>query len=114
MSKINIETILKQNKKTEINIKTTGILQEDKIKYKENNIINILDIKNETLKRKNKDYEIIIDFKNETIINNYINHELKLKLKIKVKTKKIEQNKINIEYIIIDTNDIFEYEIIWR
>lgn len=112
MSKINIETILKQNNKTEINIKTTGILQEDKIKYKENNIINILDIKNETLKRKNKDYEIIIDFKNETIINNYNNHELKLK--IKVKTKKIEQNKINLEYIIIDTNDIFEYEIIWR
>ena len=112
MSKINIETILKQNKKTEINIKITGILQDDKIKYKENNIINILDIKSETLKRKNKDYEIIIDFKNETIINNYNNHELKLK--IKVKTKKIEQNKINIEYIIIDTNDIFEYEIIWR
>ena len=112
MSKINIETILKQNRKTEINIKTTGILQEDKIKYKENNMINILDIKNETLKRKNKDYEIMIDFKNETIINNYNNHELKLK--IKVKTKKIEQNKINLEYIIIDTNDIFEYEIIWR
>jgi len=112
MSKINIETILKQNKKTEINIKTTGILQDDKIKYKENNIINILDIKNETLKRKNKDYEIIIDFKNEKIINNYNNNELKLK--IKVKTKKIEQNKINLEYIIIDTNDIFEYEIIWR
>ena len=112
MSKINIETILKQNNKTEINIKTTGILQEDKIKYKENNIINILDIKNETLKRKNKDYEIIIDFKNETIINNYNNNELKLKIKEKI--KKIEQNKINIEYIIIDTNDIFEYEIIWR
>ena len=112
MSKINIETILKQNKKKEINIKITGILQDDKIKYKENNIINILDIKNETLKRKNKDYEIIIDFKNETIINNYNNH--KIKLKIKEKIKKIEQNKINIEYIIIDTNDIFEYEIIWR
>ena len=112
MSKINIEIILKQNKKTELSIKTLGILQDDKIKYKENNIINILDIKNETLKRKNKDYEIIIDFKNEIITNNYNNNELKLK--IKVKNKKIEQNKINIEYIIIDTEDIFEYEIIWR
>ena len=112
MSKINIEIILKQNKKTELSIKTLGILQDDKIKYKENNIINVLDIKNETLKRKNKDYEIIIDFKNEIITNNYNNHELKLK--IKVKNKKIEQNKINIEYIIIDTKDIFEYEIIWR
>lgn len=112
MSKINIEIILKQNKKTELSIKTLGILQDDKIKYKENNIINVLDIKNETLKRKNKDYEIIIDFKNEIITNNYNNNELKLK--IKVKNKKIEQNKINIEYIIIDTKDIFEYEIIWR
>ncbi len=112
MSKINIEIILKQNKKTELSIKTLGILQDDKIKYKENNIINVLDIKNKTLKRKNKDYEIIIDFKNEIITNNYNNNELKLK--IKVKNKKIEQNKINIEYIIIDTKDIFEYEIIWR
>lgn len=111
MSKINIETSIKQNNKIE-KTTTQAILQDNIIKYKENNIINILDIEKEKLKRKTNEYEITIDFKNKTIINKYNEYEIPLKIKIINKT--IEQNKINIKYQIIDTKDIFEYEIIWR
>ncbi|MGM9850421.1 MAG: hypothetical protein ACI31V_05955 [Bacilli bacterium] len=108
MSKVSIETSLKKNNNEELNIKTLGILQEEQIKYKESEIISIFDINKETLKRKSNDYDLTIDFKNEIIKTEYIN------IKIRIIDKQIEQNKIKIKYEVIDTKDIFEYEIIWR
>ncbi len=106
MSKINIKTTLKKNNTEEINIKTQGILQEDKIKYKENKIINIFDINKEILKRKKEDYNIIIDFKNKIIKTEYLD------IKIRIINKQIEKNRIKIKYEV--EKDTFEYEIIWR
>lgn len=112
MSKIYIETSIKQNKKTNKKLSILGILQDGIVKYTENNTMNILDTKEETLKRKNKEKELIIDFKNEIIKTNYNNYNLELKIKVKSEIKK--ENYMKIEYILIDTKDIFEYEIKWR
>ena len=108
MSKVSIETSLKKNNNEELNTKTLGILQEEQIKYKESEIISIFDIKKETLKRKSDDYNLTIDFKNELVKTEYLD------IKIRIIDKQIEQNKIKIKYEVIDTKDIFEYEIIWR
>lgn len=108
MSKVSIETSLKKNNNEELNIKTLGILQEKQIKYKENEIISIFDINKETLKRKSDDYNLTIDFKNELVKTEYLD------IRIRIIDKQIEQNKIKIKYEVIDSKDIFEYEIIWR
>ena len=108
MSKVSIETSLKKNNNEELNIKTLGILQEEQIKYKESEIISIFDIKKETLKRKSDDYNLTIDFKNELVKTEYLD------IRIRIIDKQIEQNKIKIKYEVIDSKDIFEYEIIWR
>lgn len=106
MSKINIETSLKKNNIEDINIKTQGILQDGRIKYKEDKIMNILDIEKEQLERKTEEYKLLIDFKNEKLITEY------LELNLSIIEKEKEQNKIKIKYKIEE--DIFEYRIIWR
>ena len=85
MSKVNIETSLKKN-----------------------NVMNILDIKEEILKRKSDNYDLIIDFKNQIIKTEYLD------IKIRIIEKEIKQNKIKIKYKMIDAKDIFEYKIKWR
>lgn len=108
MSKIIIKATIKQNNQIQEQIETKGILQDNEIKYINNKTITILDIKNEKLKRVSEDYNMIIDFKNQLIKTEYLN------IKIRIINKQIEQNKIKIKYQIIETSDIFEYEIIWR
>ena len=63
MSKKEIQTELKRNNKTEINIKTQAIIQNNIIKYIENNIINIEELKEEKITRRTKEYIIILDLK---------------------------------------------------
>lgn len=106
MSKISIETSLKKNNIEDINIKTQGILQDGRIKYKEDKIMNILDIEKEQLERKTEEYKLLIDFKNEKLITEYLD------INLSIIEKQKEQNKIKIKYKIEE--DIFEYEIIWR
>lgn len=108
MSKIIIKATIKQNNQIQEQIETKGILQDNEIKYINNKTITILDIENEKLKRVSEDYNMIIDFKNQLIKTEYLN------IKIRIINKQIEQNKIKIKYQIIETSDIFEYEIIWR
>jgi hypothetical protein len=106
MSKISIETSLKKNNIEDINLKTQGILQDGRIKYKEDKIMNILDIEKEQLERKTEEYKLLIDFKNEKLITEF------LELNLSIIEKQKEQNKIKIKYKIEE--DIFEYRIIWR
>ena len=106
MSKINIETSLKKNNIDDINLKTQGILQDGRIKYKEDKVMNILDIEKEILERKTEEYKLSIDFKNKKLITEY------LELNLSIIEKQKEQNKIKMKYKIEE--DIFEYEIIWR
>ena len=108
MSKIIIKATIKQNNQIQEQIETKGILQDNEIKYINNKTITILDRKNEKVKRVSEDYNMIIDFKNQLIKTEYLN------IKIRIINKKIEQKKIKIKYQIIETSDIFEYEIIWR
>ena len=112
MSKINIETSIKQNNKMQEHYTTNAIIENNKIKYIYNKIINILDINELTLKRKTEEYKLIIDFKNEKIKTESIGHQIDID--IKIVSEKKEQNRITIKYEIIDTKDIFEYKIIWR
>ena len=111
MSKINIEVKLEENKKEKQNIKTMGILLNNKIKYKSDDAINILDIEELLLTRKTKEYKIILDFKNNNIKYKYNNSELILDIKTKIKR---EHQELIIEYKILDTNDNYKYRIIWR
>ncbi len=112
MSKINIEVCLTNQKEKIINIKTQGIIADNKIKYIENNTINILDLEKETLRRSTKEYTLLLDFKNEKALYDY--NTYKLPLEIKVINKEIKPNKITIKYKILETNDIYEYKINWR
>lgn len=111
MLKVKIEVKLEENKKEKQNIKTMGILLNNKIKYKSDDAINILNIDELTLKRKTKEYEIILDFKNNNIKYKYNNSELILDIKTKIIKN---QQELIIEYKILDTNDNYKYKIIWR
>lgn len=112
MSKINIKATIKQNGKKEEEIEATALLENNEITYLYNGIATILDIKEQKIRRVTEKLELIIDFENELIITDY--EECSLDISIKVIKKELEQNKIKIKYEVIDSKDIFEYEIIWR
>lgn len=112
MSKINIKTTIKQNDEIQEEIEAKALLEKEKITYLNNGIVTILDIKKQQIRRITQEFELIIDFKKELIITDY--EECSLDLSIKVINKQINQNKIYIKYEIIDSKDIFEYEILWR
>lgn len=112
MSKIIIKACIKQNGVIQEKIETPAILQNNKITYLNNKIVTKLDIKKQELRRITEEFELIIDFKNELIITDY--KECSLDLRIRIIKKQIEQNRISIKYEMIDTKDIFEYEITWR
>lgn len=112
MSKINIKATIKQNGEIQEEIEAKALLEKNEITYLYNEIATILDIKNKKIRRITEEFELIIDFKNELIITEY--EECSLDLSIKVIDKQTEQNRIYVKYEVIDSKDIFEYEIIWR
>ena len=112
MSKINIKTTIKQNGEIQEEIEAKALLEKNEITYLNNGIATILDIKKQKIRRITEEFELIIDFKNELIITNY--EECSLNLIIRVIDKQTEQNRIYVKYEVIDSKDIFEYEIIWR
>lgn len=112
MSKIKIKAFLSQNDKILISSNYDGIKIDNNIKYNENGIKNIFDIKNNILKRINKEYEIIIDFKNKTGKYLYNNFEIPIKVKILKQYK--NDSEIYIKYKLdLDTEDLgtFVYKI---
>lgn len=86
-----------------LDYKTNGIINNNKIVYKENDItVNVLKLKNEVrINRKSKDYEIDLYFKkNSKTISNYSIFGGKKKFELETITKNL---------IITDTKIIIEY-----
>lgn len=109
MSKIIINLKLNQNNKKIFNEKLNAIEINNTIKYKQENIINILNKNTKTLKRKTEEYEFILDYEHEVI--KYILNNRELEIKIKIIKQEVEKNRINIKYEILDTKEIFEYKL---
>ena len=104
-------SLLASNKKTVLR-EAQALLENNEITYLNNRILTTLDIKKQKVKRVTEEFDLIIDFKNELIITKYL--ECSLDLNIKIIDKQIEQNRIYVKYEVIDSKDIFEYEITWR
>jgi len=114
MSKIRINsTLINLTEKEKTIYEGLGIKNNNKIQYKDNNIIVTLDLKDEIiLKRKSKEYEIIMKFKENTSKGIYNIFEFNSNIPLEIVTKKIikEENKISIEYkLYIDKQLIGDY-----
>lgn len=96
MSKIRMNVLLTKDNKTLITTKCNGILIDNKIKYEEQNMKNILDIKNNTLTRKNNEYEIYLDFTNQQ--GSYIYNQLQIPITLDIDKLINESNKYYIHY----------------
>lgn len=106
MSKINIKYSIKNPNET-IQNECLGILNDNKISYTDNNIMTIFNIDSLELIRRTDEYELKLLFNNNIC---YItNNEGTLNIDLKFKTKKIDINKLYIEYIL--ANEIYYYEL---
>ena len=94
-----------RNEKKEYNIK--GIYSDNKIKYKENDTLMNIDLKNITLERINENQEIKFNFKNNTCY--IISDGLNLEINIEVLEKKVLNNYFYVYYKI--ENDYFKLEV---
>jgi len=113
MSKINIESKLLNKTTNEIyNINTKAIKDDDILKFYDNDILNIIDIKNNLIERKNNEYNIKLDFNNEKGI--YILNNFSFDFDIKINNLDKGKNYIEIDYIIyMDEVKEYNYRIRW-
>lgn len=116
MSKIKGEIILKNKEEKEKNIiNFKGIYTNNHISYKENDILVTIDIMNNkiVMKRVASDYEAILSLiLNKTTKNKYnIKNVGCVILNIKTLKLNIDNNCIDIEYLVIDSNETFSYRI---
>ncbi len=93
-----------RNEKIEYNIK--GILQDNKLKYKDNDSTMIIDLKNKTLNRIKDNQEYLFDFINSKCYINYNNTSILLPINV---IKYEFNNNIFVKYQI--ENDNFEIKI---
>lgn len=108
-------TVTTNNSKEEYSI--LGIYDEEnkKIEYLENRdlVTNvILDYQHKTLKRDNKDYYLEYQLLEDKVTENKIEiKELDQSMILKIKTEKfrIESNKIEIVYTILDSDETIDY-----
>lgn len=106
MSKIKVNYSIK-NKEEIISNECLGILNNNRISYTDNNIMTSFNINTFELIRKTDEYEIKFLFNNNICYIN--NNGNELSIDIEVKAKKIDINKIYIEYILSD--EIYYYEL---
>lgn len=110
-------TIITDGLKEEYNLLGEYDLENDIIYYNENKGLVTsmkLDLKNKLLIRENKDY--YIEYKlieNKETLNKIIIKELDKVLELRIKTEKFEitNNKIEIIYVLLDSNEKVIYEI---
>ena len=113
--KSKIKYIIKSSTSNEEEIKY-GKIEKNKIVYKEKNIL-VTIIKNDKeilVTRENNEFKQIIKFKvNKKTISEYYIKDINISLEFNIYTNKliIENNHINIEYTILETNENFEYDI---
>lgn len=106
MSKIKIRYSVKNSNET-ISNECLGILNDNRITYNDNGVMTIINIDLLELSRTTNEYEIKMLF-NDNICY-VINDEGTLNIDLELKTKKIDKNKIYIEYIL--SNEIYYYEL---
>lgn len=106
MSKIKIKYSVKNSNET-ISNECLGILNDNRITYNDNGVMTIINIDLLELSRTTNEYEIKMLF-NDNICY-VINDEGTLNIDLELKTKKIDKNKIYIEYIL--SNEIYYYEL---
>jgi len=106
MAKKQIEVILETENENMIN-NTLGIITDNTIKYNDNNIIVVVkyDDNRVVIIRENDEYQLEMIFeKDKTINGNYLLKENNINLKLEILTKNliIDENKIEITYILND------------
>ena len=118
MSKINIKGELNNlTEQEKFSIDTMGILLDNKIKYIDNSVTVILEMKDDEifLERSTNEYHISMDFSKDNITNGIYEIKTLGNFDLRVETKEIdiENNKIFIKYsmYINDVKQDFEYKI---
>lgn len=108
MSKIRINTVLKTDRDN-LTLNVKGILKDNEIIYKDNDVLTKLNIEKNILIRETNEYRIIMNFDNNKLL--YYLKEFDKTLEDKIEVKKIvkKDNYFNINYIINDI--LYEYEI---
>ena len=106
MSKIKIKYSVKNSNET-ISNECLGILNDNRITYNDNGVMTIINIDLLELSRTTNEYEIKMLFSDN--ICHVINDEGTLNIDLELKIKKIDKNKIYIEYIL--SNEIYYYEL---
>jgi hypothetical protein len=112
MSKIKVKINITSSNDTNT-YKTTAIIQDNIIKYLEDNkTTTTYDYNNQLLTRENKELKMRYTFnlKDKTQGSIFIK-ELNKELNVEIETKKIERKDNNIKIKFIIENDIFLYEI---
>lgn len=116
MKKVKLNIKLK-NKDIQEEKSLIAVIDNNQIKYIENKDIVTemeLDLENDILIRNNKDYTITYKFiLDEITINKVLVKELNRGLDLKIKTNKLKKdnNSYKVEYEILDSNEIIEYEL---
>lgn len=111
MPKITIKTKIINQDYSEENTHQ-AILNNNKIKYKENNTKVIYDYQNKILTRENNNYKMIFNF-SSTKLNIYLKEEKKyLELTLKVKSYNLNNNNLEIEYILDNNKYLYSIEVI--
>lgn len=98
------------------NISSNAIITKDKITYINNDVKHIIHIKNNELIliRETNEFKNILTFSlNRSILSEYVIKKEDLCLEINIKTLElsITDKIINIKYLILDSNTIYEYKL---
>lgn len=115
--KIRIKGYLKNiNDNNKLEINTFGIKQKNVISFVDNNIKHKIILKNDliTLTRENSEFINIIKFaKEKQYISEYTLKENNFTIDLNIKTidLKISDNFLLIKYVVIESDEIFEYKI---
>lgn len=112
MPKLNINVTV-NNKDEKINFNTTAIIQDDILKYKEeNNTTVIYDYKKNILARENDELRMEYCFNHEEKSIGFIKiKELSKKIELVIKTNKLERKNNNIEVMFQIEDNEFLYKI---
>ncbi len=108
MPRIEIKATIINSEETK-ELKTKAILQDEIIKYKEDDTLVSIDLERHILTRDNNNYKLLYNFdENKGSINLKENNQI---VEIPIVTKNIERknNDIKIEYAV--ENDIFKYQV---
>ncbi len=112
MSKVKIKTLLRINNEQEEK-ELTGIIQDNKLKFRNEPFITTFDYNTNTLVNESDETRLEITFNKEKTESNYLlkNYNKEANFNIKTNNIIIDNYNIDIEYTVLDTNEEFNYKI---